>query len=165
MNSKRLIHFFLLTVIVALFLAWLKSHLADRAAAATIGNAVQNSVGSFEQAVAAGLASHPLQATLPGISPAAAAGVQYVLNNAGPELARFETSVPDWRHQTGQAARDHEGPPARSAAGPARRGWAAGESGRLDRADRRPMHSTGGATRRRDPPRASRPRQAGGRRI
>jgi hypothetical protein len=79
----------LLTVVVSVFLAWLQSHMKDKAAATTIGNAVQNSVGAFQQAVSADLASHPLQAALPGISPAAAAGVQYVLNNAGPELARF----------------------------------------------------------------------------
>jgi hypothetical protein len=84
----------LMTIIGSVFLFWLQSHMKDQTAAATISNAVNNALGSVQQAAAAGLASHPLQATIPGITPALAAGTQYVLDNAGPELARFANITP-----------------------------------------------------------------------
>lgn len=84
------------SIITAVFLAWLQGHMKDKDAAATISNAVQNSIGAAQQAVIAGLQSHPLQAKLPaGTPPATAAAVQYVLDNAGPELKRFTDITPE----------------------------------------------------------------------
>jgi hypothetical protein len=74
----------------SLFLAWLQSHMKDQAAAATLGAAVQNALGAAQNAADDGLASHPLQVKLPaGTSPAVAAGVSYVLDQAGPEMTRL----------------------------------------------------------------------------
>jgi hypothetical protein len=85
---------FLLSVAGTVFLAWLSSHMKDKQAAAVIGTAVTNALGAVKQASDAGLASHPLQAQLPGITPAMAAGVQYVLDNAAPELKRYTGITP-----------------------------------------------------------------------
>jgi hypothetical protein len=85
----------LITIVNAVFLAWLQSHLKDEAAKATISNAMTNALGAVKQAADAGLAAHPLQVSMPGISPTTAAGVQYVLNNAGPELRRFSDITPE----------------------------------------------------------------------
>src|ERR1035437_7421514 len=80
----------ILSIVTTTFLAWLSSHMKDQAAAATIGAAVKNAVGAVEQAADAGLRSHPLQVELPPGTPApTAAGVQYVIDHAGPELTRF----------------------------------------------------------------------------
>lgn len=77
------------------FLAWLQSHMKDQAAAATIGAAVKNAVGAVEQAADAGIQTHPLLVKLPAGTPApTAAGVQYVLDHAGPELERFTDITP-----------------------------------------------------------------------
>jgi hypothetical protein len=82
------------SIVSAIFLAWLQSHMKDQAAAATIGTAVNNALGAVQQAVDAKIKSNPLQATVPGITPELASGVQYVLDNAGPELARFTDITP-----------------------------------------------------------------------
>ena len=80
----------LFSVIGSVFLLWLQSHMKDQAAAATIGAAVKNGLGAAQNAIDAGLTAHPLQATLPaGTSPAVAAGVAYVLSQAGPEATRL----------------------------------------------------------------------------
>lgn len=84
----------LMTIIGSVFLLWLQSHMKDQAAAATIDTAVNNSLGAVQNAVVQGLAIHPLQAQIPGLNPATAAGVQYVLDHAGPELARYTTITP-----------------------------------------------------------------------
>jgi hypothetical protein len=77
-------------VIGSVFLWFLQSHMKDQAAAATLGSAVKNALGAAQNAVDAGLASHPLQTTLPaGTSPAVAAGVSYVISQAGPEMTRL----------------------------------------------------------------------------
>lgn len=80
----------LFSVIGSVFLIWLQSHMKDQAAAATIGAAVKNGLGAAQNAIDAGLTAHPLQATLPaGTSPAVAAGVAYILQNAGSEATRL----------------------------------------------------------------------------
>jgi hypothetical protein len=82
----------LFTGATGLFSLWLQSHIKDQAAAATIGTAVKNSLGAAQNAIDAGLQYHPLQASLPtGTSPAVAAGVKYILDQAGPELTRLGT--------------------------------------------------------------------------
>jgi hypothetical protein len=79
-----------LSILATVFLAWLQSHMKDQAAAATIGSAVKNALGAVKQAADAGLIAHPLQVQLPaGTSPAVAAGVSYVLTQAGPEATRL----------------------------------------------------------------------------
>ncbi len=79
-----------LSALATIFLAWLQSHMKDQAAAATIGAAVKNAVGAVQQATEIGIQSHPLLYKLPPGTPApTAAGVQYVLDHAGPELERF----------------------------------------------------------------------------
>lgn len=84
------------TGITALFTAWLQSHIKDQAAAATIGTAVKNSLGAAQNAIDAGLKYHPLQASLPeGTSAAVASGVQYILDQAGPELTRLGSITND----------------------------------------------------------------------
>lgn len=85
----------LITIVNAVFLAWLQSHMKDEAAKQTIANAMTNALGAVKQAADAGLEAHPLQVSIPGISPTTAAGVQYVLNNAGPELKRFTEITPE----------------------------------------------------------------------
>src|ERR1700721_619851 len=78
------------SVIGTVFLAWLQAHMKDQTAALALGNAVKNSLGAAQNAVDAGLVSHPLQTTLPaGTSPAVAAGVSYVISQAGPEMTRL----------------------------------------------------------------------------
>lgn len=66
----------------------------NKTAAATIENAVNNSLGVGQQAIVAGLQQHPLQMLIPGVTASTAAMVQHVLDNAGPELARFPEISP-----------------------------------------------------------------------
>jgi hypothetical protein len=84
----------LMTIVGSIFLTWLQAHMKDQAAAVTINNAVTNALGAVQNAVATGLKAHPLQAQVPGLNPATAAGVQYVLDNAGPELERYAGITP-----------------------------------------------------------------------
>lgn len=85
----------IVTIGVSVFMAWLSSHMKDKQAAATIATAVQNSVGIVQKAVADDLQAHPLQVNLPtGTSASTAAGVQYVLNQAGLEIKRFPEITP-----------------------------------------------------------------------
>lgn len=79
----------LATVVYAYFKAWEQSHIKDATAATTLDNAVKNSLGVIQQAAAARLQTHPLQLTLPALSAPVAAGVQYVIDQAGPEIKRF----------------------------------------------------------------------------
>lgn len=86
---------FVLSVVGSVFLAWLRSHMMDQASAAVIAVAVTNALGAVRQATDAGIKSHPLQISMPDVSPSMAAGVQYVLDNATPELARFTGITPE----------------------------------------------------------------------
>lgn len=72
--------------------AMINSHMKDAQAAATLNAAIGNSLGAVQNALDAGLKSHPLQAAIPGISPAMAAGVQYGLDHAGDEAERLGVS-------------------------------------------------------------------------
>lgn len=69
--------------------AMVNSHMKDAQAATALNAAIGNSLGAVQNAVDAGIRSHPLQATIPGITPALAAGVQYGLDHAGEEAARL----------------------------------------------------------------------------
>jgi hypothetical protein len=72
--------------------AMINSHMKDTQAAATLNAAIGNSLGAVQNALDAGLKSHPLQAAIPGISPTMAAGVQYGLDHAGDEAERLGVS-------------------------------------------------------------------------
>lgn len=67
--------------------ALINSHMKDAQAATVLNAAIGNSLGAVQNAIDAGIRSHPLQATIPGITPALAAGVQYALDHAGQEAA------------------------------------------------------------------------------
>jgi hypothetical protein len=77
-------------IVGPLFLAWLRSHMQDQQAAATLGNAVSNALGALQQAAQAGVAARfPRPVQLPGVPAELTPGVQYVLDHAGAEAARF----------------------------------------------------------------------------
>ena len=82
------------SIVGTVFLAWLKSHLKDKQAAAVIGDAVQNALGAMQQAATAGVERIKPAVQLPGVPEDMAVGVQYVLDNAGPELARYADITP-----------------------------------------------------------------------
>ncbi len=76
----------------------INARVKDEQAVATLNKALDNGLGAMQQAVELGIRSHPLQSDLPGVPPATAAGVQYVLDHAKDELARFgidEVAVAD----------------------------------------------------------------------
>jgi hypothetical protein len=72
----------------------INSRMKDTKDAATLTAAIGNSLGAVQNAIDAGLRSHPLQATLP-VSPSMAAGVQYVINHAGDVATRLGVSSAD----------------------------------------------------------------------
>lgn len=67
--------------------AWITSHMKDQAAAVTVNNAVKNSLGAIQQAATSEIQA--LRPQLPGVPEALAPGVQYVLDQAGPEMTRL----------------------------------------------------------------------------
>lgn len=85
----------LFSIVSAVFLAWLQSHLKDKEASATIAAAIQNSLGAMQQAATTGLVSLKPVINIPNVPPSLAAGVQYVLDNAGPELKRYTNLTPE----------------------------------------------------------------------
>jgi len=77
-------------IINSVFLTWLRSHMNDKAAAETLSNAVANSVGAMQQAGQAVVINWNPHVNLPAsIPPNMVTGVQYVLDHAGEEAARF----------------------------------------------------------------------------
>jgi len=82
------------SIVGTVFLAWLQSHMKDQAAAATIGNAVKNSLGVIQQASTDAVGKWRPAVTIPGVPSNLAVGVQYVLDNATQELARFTDITP-----------------------------------------------------------------------
>lgn len=71
----------------------INSRLKDQQAAAVLSAAVKNALGAIQQAATAAIKPPPLPA-IPGVSPALTVGVQYVLNHAGTEAARFGIDPP-----------------------------------------------------------------------
>ena len=67
--------------------AWITSHIKNQAAAVTINNAVKNSLGAIQQAATSEIRA--LRPQLPGVPDSLAPGVQYVLDQAGPEMERL----------------------------------------------------------------------------
>jgi|SRR3984957_18688314 len=70
-------------IVSAAICNFLKNHMKDQAAEATLQTALMNGLGAMQQAVQKGLISHPIQAELPGITAAMGAGIQYVCDHAG----------------------------------------------------------------------------------
>lgn len=79
----------LFTVVGAVGVALINSRMKNKQDAAVLDSALTNSLGAVQNAVTSGLASHPLQLTLPKISASTASGVQYVIDHAGDEAARL----------------------------------------------------------------------------
>jgi hypothetical protein len=76
--------------VIGIFATYLiNSRMKDTQAAAALSSAVNNSLGAAQNAIKIGLTSHPLQASIPGISASTAAATQYVLDHASEEATRF----------------------------------------------------------------------------
>ena len=72
--------------------ALINTRMKDAQAAATLGNAVKNALGAMQQASSGAIeAAHP-DVKLPGVTPAMAAGIQYVLDHAAEEALHFGIS-------------------------------------------------------------------------
>lgn len=83
--------FSILAIVVPMLIS---SRVKDAQAAATLTAAVKNSLGAMQQAsTEAALALGP-HATIPGVPPGLEPGVQYVLDHAGAEAARFGITTP-----------------------------------------------------------------------
>lgn len=61
----------------------------DKQAATILDSAVQNALGAIQQATTSAVKDIHPQAQLPGVPAELSAGVQYVLDHAGDEAARF----------------------------------------------------------------------------
>jgi hypothetical protein len=73
-------------------LAWIRNHVNDQAAAATLENALQNGLGAMQQASTAAVmqAKGNLKVVFPpSAPPQLVVGVQYALDHAGVEAARL----------------------------------------------------------------------------
>lgn len=79
----------LATIISAVATAAINKYVKDTQAAAVLSNAVTNSLGAIKNAEDANLQRSPLTFAIPGVTPAVGAGIQYVLDHAGDEAARF----------------------------------------------------------------------------
>lgn len=84
-----------LPVLGTVALAWLSSHIKDQAARTVIQAAVKNSLGVLQQAATSEIQQMRPTVDIPGVPPKLAAGVQHVLDQAGPELARFPDITPE----------------------------------------------------------------------
>ena len=80
------------TGIIAAFASWQASHQKDKQADQSIDNALKNGLGAMQQAIQKGVSTHPMQIEMPWISAAMAAGVQYVVDQVSPEMARRNLS-------------------------------------------------------------------------
>ena len=78
--------FSVLAIVLPLLIS---SRMKDRDAAATLSAAVRNSLGAIQQASTMAVQQMAPSVQLKGVSPELAAGVQYVLSNAGPEAERL----------------------------------------------------------------------------
>lgn len=79
--------FGLLAIIIPLVI---NSHVKDQAAAATLNNAVKNSLGAIQQAATTGIKAMAPSVNLPSSTPPdIVVGVQYALDHAGDEAKRL----------------------------------------------------------------------------
>lgn len=83
----------LCTIAGIIVTAAVRKYVSDTTAATALNNAITNSLGAVQNAVDTQLKSHPLQSNLPSyVSPATAAGVQYVIDHAQDEADHFDIS-------------------------------------------------------------------------
>jgi hypothetical protein len=75
------------STVIAVLPIWLASHMKDKAAATALSAAVQNSLGALQQAATSAITK--ARPSIPGVPASLAPGVQYVLDHAGDEAARF----------------------------------------------------------------------------
>lgn len=78
--------FTVLSIVIPLLL---QKYLTNKQSAATLSTAIDNSLGAIQQAAQNAVLSASPKISIPGVSPEVAAGVQYVLDHAGAEAARF----------------------------------------------------------------------------
>jgi hypothetical protein len=78
--------FSVMAIIIPLIL---QKYLKDKSSAQTLSTAISNSLGAIQQAAEKALTSTDPKIVIPGVSPDLVAGVQYVLDHAGDEAARF----------------------------------------------------------------------------
>lgn len=86
--------FSIATIVVG---AWINARMKDSAAAAAVNGAVKNALGAMQQAAQQAATSARPAVTIPaipGVPPDLAVGVQYVLDHAGQEAARFGITAP-----------------------------------------------------------------------
>lgn len=75
------------SIIATALSVWIASHVNDKAAAARLASAVQNSLGALQQAATSAITI--ARPSIPDVPASLAPGVQYVLDHAGDEAARF----------------------------------------------------------------------------
>jgi len=78
--------FSILAIVVPMLIS---AHMKDKQAAEVLGAAVRNSLGALQQASTATVLQMHLHTTIPGVPDGLAPGVQYVLDQAGPEAERL----------------------------------------------------------------------------
>ena len=75
------------SILATVLSVWITSHVSDKAAASRLASAVQNSLGAIQQAATSAISLG--RPSIPDVPMALAPGVQYVLDHAGDEAARF----------------------------------------------------------------------------
>lgn len=78
---------FAFTIITGLIGVAIKNLMKDAASRAVYATAVKTALGALQTAIQDNLQTHPLQATVPGLTAPMAASVQYVLDHADDEIA------------------------------------------------------------------------------
>jgi hypothetical protein len=77
------------TIMSIVITAVINARMGDKQAAATLSAALENSLGAAQQAASGVVVSTHPQIFIPGVPSSAAVAVQYVLDHAGAEAARF----------------------------------------------------------------------------
>lgn len=67
----------------------INARMKDKQAADVLSDAVRNSLGAIQQTSTAAVAAAKPSVQIPGVAASLAPGVQYVLDHAGPEMARL----------------------------------------------------------------------------
>jgi hypothetical protein len=75
------------SIVATVLPLWLVSHLKDKAAAAVLAATIKNSLGALQQAATSAITI--TRPSIPNVPMSLAPGVQYVLDHAGDEAARF----------------------------------------------------------------------------
>ena len=80
---------FFFAVVGPLMLLWLRSHMKDRQSADVLDSAIQNALGAAEEAARGAVTQIDPRVRAAGLSPDMQVRVQYVMDHAGDEAARF----------------------------------------------------------------------------